>query len=53
MKYLVKQQVKLNHHEEIEDERRKPSAEEKSWGVEEEDDVRLYFIAHLIFLKFL
>ena len=53
MKYLIKQQVKLlNHHERSEDETRNPT-EEKSWGVEEEDDVRLYFIAHLIFLKFL
>lgn len=51
MKYLIKQQVKLNHHEGSEDETRKPSTEEKSWGVEEEDDVRLYFILHLIFFN--
>jgi len=42
VKYLIKHEVKLNIREEREDEPGKPQ-EEKSWGVEEEDDVRFYF----------
>jgi len=37
VKYLIKHEVKLNIREEREDEPGKPQ-EEKSWGVEEEDD---------------
>ena len=47
MKYLIKQQVNLNCYEVSEDETEKPT-DEKGWGVEEHDDVRVMFLIHVM-----
>lgn len=44
MKYLVKHEVKLVKNEASEDETEKTSATETSWGLEEDNDMRLHFL---------